>query len=112
MVKLPEPPSVGALREISPDIEILPAGTRVYRIYFRGDNHPGVWSSLREYGPAPGARFDHHTEPARVQKRSIVYAAAGTDAVATCVAEVFQATRLVDTERRAPGSPASPSLGT
>lgn len=102
MVKLPEPPSVGALREISPDIEILPAGTRVYRIYFRGDNHPGVWSSLREYGPAPGARFDHHTEPARVQKRSIVYAAAGTDAVATCVAEVFQATRLVDTERRAP----------
>lgn len=102
MVKLPEPPSVGALREISPDIEILPAGTRVYRIYFRGGNHPSVWSGLREYGPAPGARFDHHTEPARVQKRSIVYAAAGADAVATCVAEVFQATRLVDTDRRAP----------
>lgn len=102
MAKLPEPPPASALREVSPDIETLPAGTRIYRIYFRGGRHPGTWDSLRAYGPAPGARFDHHTKPARLQDRSIMYAATGNDAIATCVAEVFQQSRLVDTGCRSP----------
>lgn len=102
MVKLPEPPPVSVLRQITADIETLPAGTGVYRIYFRGGGHPGSWNSLRAYGPAPGSRFDHHTEPARVQERSIMYASTGGDAIATCVAEVFQQGRLVDTGRRSP----------
>lgn len=102
MAKLPEPPPASALREISPDIETLRAGSRIYRIYFRGGRHPGAWSSPRAYGPAPGARFDHHTEPARVQERATMYAATGSDAIATCVAEVFQQSRLVDTGRHSP----------
>ena len=48
------------------------------------------------------ARFDHHLDAPGVQDRGILYAAAGNDAIATCVAEVFQDTRLVDTSRNDP----------
>jgi hypothetical protein len=102
MTKLPEPPSVSALREVSPDVDVLPAGSRIYRVYFRGGRYPSSWNRARAFGPIPGARFDHHIEPAKTQERAIMYAATNTDAVATCVAEVFQDTRLVDTGRRAP----------
>lgn len=102
MAKLPEPPAIAAMRGITPDVEMLPAGTRLYRIYFRGGRHPGGWDRFRNFGPLPNARFDHHFEPPRVQERAILYAATRDDAVATCVAEVFQETRLVDTRRRNP----------
>lgn len=48
---------------------------------------------MRRYGPVASARFDHHLEPAGEQERGILYAAA---APATCLAEVFQARRLID----------------
>ena len=102
MAKLPEPPSAAAMRDIPPDIRLLPAGTRLYRIYFRGGGYPGGWDRFRNYGPLPNARFDHHFEPPEAQERAILCAAAGEDAVATCVAEVFQETRLVDTRRHDP----------
>ena len=99
MAKLPEPPPVAAMRGITPDVEILPAGARLYRIYFRGGGHPDGWNRFRNFGPLPNARFDHHTEPPGVQEPAILYAATGEEAIATCVAEVFQETRLVDTRR-------------
>lgn len=102
MAKLPEPPPAAAMRGIRPEVEILPAGTRLYRIYFRGGVHPGGWSQLRDFGPLPNARFDHHSAPPRVQERAILYAAVGEEAVTTCVAEVFQDGRLVDTRLRDP----------
>lgn len=102
MAKLPEPPAVAEMRDIRPDVEVLPAGTRLYRIYFRGGEHPDGWNRFRTFGPLPGARFDHHFEPPMVQERAILYAALREDAVATCMAEAFQEGRLIDTRRRDP----------
>lgn len=102
MAKLPEPPPAAAMRSIPPDVELLPAGTRLYRIYFRGGRHPGGSGRFRNFGPLPDARFDHHPDPAGVHERAILYAAVWEDAVATCVAEAFQEGRLVDTRRRDP----------
>ncbi|MDP8953277.1 MAG: RES domain-containing protein [Actinomycetota bacterium] len=102
MAKLPAPPTVAELRRIGPEAVVLPAGTRLYRIYSRGGNHPTGWGRMRHYGPVGTARFDHHSEPARVQERGILYAASGGDAITTCVAGAFQEERLVDTRRDAP----------
>jgi RES domain len=102
VAKLPEPPTVAAMRAITPDVRVLPAGTRLWRVYFRGGDHPGAWDRMRAFGPLLGARFDHHAEPQGVQQREILYAAIGDEAIATCVAEVFQEGRLVDTGRHAP----------
>jgi hypothetical protein len=102
VAKLPEPPPVATLRLVSPDVETLPAGTRLWRIYFRGASHPSTWDQMRSYEPLRSARFDHHLDPPEVQDRGILYAATGDDAIATCVAEVFQDTRLVDTRRNEP----------
>ncbi len=102
MAKLPEPPTVAEMREIPPDVRALPAGTRLWRIYFRGGAHPGAWDRMRAFGPLAGARFDHHDERREVQDLEILYAAIGDEAIATCVAEVFEEGRLVDTEHRDP----------
>ena len=102
MAKLPEPPDAAELGRTGPEAVVLPAGTRLYRIYSRGGKHPAGWGRMRHYGPVGTARFDHHLEPARVQERGILYAASGGDAVATCVAEAFQDGRLVDTRRDDP----------
>ena len=80
----------------------LRAGTRLWRIYFRGGSFPARWDRLRYYGPMSSARFDQHLDAPGVQDRGILYAATGNDAIATCVAEVFQDTRLVDTSRNDP----------
>jgi hypothetical protein len=102
VAKLPEPPPVATLRLVSPEVETLPAGTRLWRIYFRGGSHPATWDQIRYYGPLRNARFEHHLDPPKVQERGILYAATGDDVIATCVAEVFQDTRLVDTRRNEP----------
>lgn len=80
VVKLPEPPATAAMRGIPPDVEVLPAGTRLYRIYFRGGEHLGGWGRFRDFGPLPSARFDHHPEPAGGHERAILYAALREDA--------------------------------
>jgi hypothetical protein len=102
VAKLPEPPPVAALRRVPPAVETLQAGTKLWRIYFRGGSFPVAWNRLRYYGPVGNARFDHHLDPPGDQDRGILYAATGDDAKATCVAEVFQDTRLVDTRRNEP----------
>ncbi len=102
MAKHPKPPPVATLRLVSPEVKTLPAGTRLWRIYFRGGSHPATWDQMRDYGSLMSARFDHHLDPPKVQDRGILYAATGDDAIATCVAEVFQDTRLVDTRRNEP----------
>jgi len=102
MAKLPEPPPVATLRRIPPAVATLPAGTKLWRIYFRGGSYPGTWDQMRDYGPVGSTRFDHHLDPHGARDRGILYAATGDDAIATCVAEVFQDTRLVDTRRNEP----------
>ena len=90
MTKLPEPPRVAELRRTGPETVVLPAGTRLYRIYPRGGTHPAGWGRLRHYGPVGTALFDHHSEPARVQERGVLYAVSGSDAIATRVTQAFQ----------------------
>lgn len=95
MAKLPNPPS---LLTIPAATTTLGAGTMVWRVYFAGGAYPGAWNSFRQYGPT-NARFDHHDEPPHVQPKGILYAAS---APTTCIAEVFQATRVVDRSANAP----------
>jgi hypothetical protein len=95
MPKLPNPPSPLATALAS---ATLAAGTQLFRIYFAGGSHPGGWNGFRYFGPT-NARFDHHDPPRRVQTKGIFYAA--RDPV-TCLAEVFQATRVIDRAGNAP----------
>lgn len=107
MPKFPEPPPIRRLQAIGPDILALPEGSPLARVFFRGGDHPVAWNSFRFWGPG-AARFDHHRPgPAGgpiVGPRGILYAAGpgAPGALAVCVAEVFQETRIVDVRDRAP----------
>src|ERR1700760_1833054 len=95
MVKLPEPP---AQLTLAPELYVVPAGSTLWRIYFAGGPHPTQWNDLRWFGPT-NARFDHHDPPPRGQRKGVLYAAMEP---ITCLAEVFQATRTIDRQARAP----------
>jgi hypothetical protein len=107
MPKFPEPPPIAKLREIGPDLLTLKPDTALARIFFRGGNHPAVWDEFRFWGPGQ-ARFDHHLLDAAgkptLGPRGIFYAAGagGPGALAVCLAEVFQETRIIDPLDRAP----------
>ena len=73
-------------------------GETLWRLYFRGGRHPTFWNTFRAFGPA-GARFDHHLPPPRAQVRRILYSALEGP---TCIAEVFQDTRVIDRLARDP----------
>ena len=99
MPKVPRTPPPDRLDALPPDVHVLPAGTTVWRIYFRGGRHPTRWSRFRRVGPTD-ARFDHQLEPpGEDQGRAVLYAAADP---ATCFAEVFQRTRLVNRRHNEP----------
>lgn len=106
MAKFPEPPGVTTLKKIPPLITNYPKGTLVWRIHFAGGAYPTRWSEFRYVGPT-ASRFDHHRSNVKglgdnknnVQDRGIMYLAKNGP---TCVAEVFQATRVID---RHSGSP-------
>jgi hypothetical protein len=99
VAKFPEPP---APRDVpvpsGAELRSLPAGTPLWRVYFRGGPHSAVWNQFRHFGPT-SARFDHHEPPLRTQTRGILYAAARGP---TCLAEVYQDTRTIDVRRREP----------
>ena len=100
MAKLPAPPPADALAQRVPaDPVAITRATTLWRIYFGEGEHAGRWDRFRSYGPLRTARFDHHEPPPRDQERAILYAGL---AVATCVAEVFQDTRVIDRRRRSP----------
>ena len=96
---LPRPPSVADLRKIGPEVHVLPRGAFIWRVYFRGGSYPASWNTFRRYGPT-SVRFDHHEPPAVVQAvKAILY---GADRGPTCLAEVFQDTRVIDRHRDRP----------
>jgi RES domain len=76
----------------------LAAGTLLWRVHYRGGGHPTQWSDFRTWGPTNG-RFDPHTLPPRDQERAVCYLAAHGP---TCLAEVFQDTRVIERERDRP----------
>ncbi len=98
MVKFPEPPSAAKLAELPADRKSLPAGALLWRVYFRGGRHPTFWDDFRAFGPTRG-RFDHQMPPPSVQDRRIFYAA---EHGPTCLAEVFQESRIIDRTARNP----------
>lgn len=57
MPKFPEPPAVSELANTRPERKILPRGTVLWRLYFRGGKHPTFWDTFRSYGPTRN-RFD------------------------------------------------------
>lgn len=95
MAKLTEPPEPLLTKA---QTAILGKGTTLCRVYFRGGSHSGAWSQFRFFGPTQ-ARFDHHDPPPAVQAKGILYAASSPT---TCLAEVFQATRVLDRASRDP----------
>ena len=96
MPKVPPAPSAEHLKSLSPAIKNLPAGTRLWRIYFRGGAHPTRWSEFRYVGPLD-IRFDHHAVTSdgvpSLQAQGVFYAA---DHPTTCLAEVYQKTRSIN----------------
>jgi hypothetical protein len=70
----------------------------LWRLYFRGGRHPTFWNTFRAYVPTSG-RFDPQVPPPSVQARMILYAA---ERGPTCLAEVFQDTRVIDRTARDP----------
>jgi hypothetical protein len=74
--KFPEPPGVAALLDIASDTLVLPADTKLTRIYFATGPHPSHWNQFRSFGPT-AARWDHHLPNARSagfeQKRAVYY---------------------------------------
>lgn len=106
MPKFPEPPPAAALAAIPPDIRTVPRGTRLWRIYFQGGEHPTGWSAFRYFGPT-NSRFDHHLSSAvgpgagagMAPDRGILYAATEGSVP---FAEVFQEDRVIDRRRNGP----------
>ena len=99
MPKVPRGPSTELLESLAPEVKTVPARSVIWRIYFRNGPHPTRWMDFRYVGPID-ARFDHHAgnEPAR-QDRSVLYAA---DDPITCLAEVFQKTRVMNRWHKEP----------
>lgn len=90
MAKFPDPPA--SLAAIPPEWVVLSPGQLLWRVHFRAGSHPTRWNTFRNFGPT-SSRFDHHTDPPRRQRRAILY---GAQHGPTCVAEVFQNTRVID----------------
>ena len=99
MPKVPRKPSAELLDSLDPEIRAVPAGSVLWRIYFRGGLHPVNWKDFRYVGPVD-ARFDHHVghEPT-TQDRAVMY---GAEDPTTCLAEVFQKTRVMNRWHRDP----------
>lgn len=97
MAKLPDPPGLSQLQSLTPPLLTLAAGQSLARVYFASGTYPVSWNEFRHWGPATGARFDHHLPDAQgrphVQDRGVLYCA---DQTATCLAEVFQHARAID----------------
>ncbi len=102
MAKLPLPPPPEQLRALRPVTLVLQAGTALARIGFASGRHPSGWNQFRYWGPTI-SRFDHHLRNARGaphrQDRGVLYAARLAQ---TCLAEVFQSSRIVDVRRHQP----------
>lgn len=100
MSKLPNPPGTELLCRIGAEPARVAAGRLLFRIYFRGGDHPAGWREFRHFGPLAGARFDHHPEPRGLcEGYGVLYAATE---IKTCVAEVFQTDRTIGARRREP----------
>ncbi|GAA1269968.1 RES family NAD+ phosphorylase [Saccharothrix xinjiangensis] len=86
------------------DVVAVHRATRLVRVFAAKGLHPQRWNSFRYTGPLPHARFD--TQPpspdgslAHAHDQGVMYFGLS---VRTSVAEVFQATSVVDRNTRSP----------
>ena len=98
MAKVPRRPDLYRIHSAQPAWHIVGIGEQLWRVYFRGGEHPSRWNQFRTFGPID-ARFDHHLDDDPSSGRSAMYAAATP---VTCLAEVFQKTRTVHRTHRSP----------
>jgi hypothetical protein len=99
--KLPDPPSPQQLRALArQDDDVLAVATHtvLWRIHATTGGHVVPWNQLRRFGPLDG-RFDPHQPPPHEQAEGVLYLALDAP---TCLAEVFQSTRVVNRTDRAP----------
>jgi hypothetical protein len=78
--------------------------TRIVRVFAAGGAHPQRWNTFRYTGPLPHARFDPQPPapdggPAETREHGVLYFGLS---VRTSIAEVFQATSIVDRKTRRP----------
>ncbi|HET9143391.1 RES family NAD+ phosphorylase [Actinophytocola sp.] len=107
MARLPQPPEPAALRSLlrpGEDVLSLAAGTRLVRIFAAGGRHRQRWNTFRRFGPMPHARFDPQPLgpdglPATSPNQGVIYFGLSAR---TSVAEVFQASSIVDRSTRRP----------
>jgi len=98
---LPHPPSVDALRAAGIDHDEyfeLRTDTVIWRAHRTGGDHVLAWNELRTFGPL--LRFDPHPRPRGDHPPHGVWY--GADDVPGALAEMFQATRVID---RTAGTP-------
>ncbi|HET9877041.1 MAG TPA: RES family NAD+ phosphorylase [Mycobacterium sp.] len=82
-----------------PDDVIAYTGV-LWRVHRTRGEHVLAWNALRTYGPLPSMRWDPHPGSAPTSHiEGVLYAAAD---VATTLAEVYQATRIIDTRAGGP----------
>ena len=91
MPKVPQHPGLDRLDSTNPEWCPVEPGDQLWRVYFRGGEHPSRWNQFRSFGPTD-ARFDHHLEGEPDTGRAVMYLASNP---VTCLAEVFQKTRTI-----------------
>ena len=98
MPKVPQYPDLDRLNSTDPEWRPVEPGDELWRVYFRGGEHPSRWNQFRTFGPID-ARFDHQLEGQPDTGRAVMYLAMSP---VTCLAEVFQKTRAIHRTHRRP----------
>ncbi|GAA3869687.1 RES family NAD+ phosphorylase [Saccharothrix violaceirubra] len=107
MSRLPLPPAPAVLQASlrrTEDVVAVHRATRMVRIFTAKGLHPQRWNSFRYTGPLPHARFDTQIGApdgsfVHAPDQGVLYFGL---TVRTSVAEVFQATSVVDRRTRSP----------
>lgn len=107
MARLPQPPPPAVLQarlKRAEDVVAVHTHTRLVRIYTAGGRHSQRWNTFRYAGPLPHARFDPHPPAAdggltTTHEHGVLYFGLS---VRTSVAEVYQASSIVDRRTRQP----------
>jgi hypothetical protein len=103
--RLPLPPSPNILRKLlrrQEDIVMVPPSTRLVRVFVAAGAHQQRWNTFRHTGPLPHARFDTHPPNGSITTSAAHGVLYFGLSVRTSIAEVFQASSVVDRTTRRP----------
>ena len=99
MPKLPPAPPPADLARVEADVVALAPHTVLWRVHRTSGAHTLAWNEMRAFGPTD-ARFDPHPlPPGDTSGELVLYLALD---VVTCLAEVFQSTRVIARRRGSP----------